>query len=549
MVFVNSIDELSYYHSIPGVPCYCESIIFPNDMILQAPLNWNGSGTYTLEIQLYAPDGVTLLNNDVEPYFRYYFFVNPTTGEHTFTLQLNSFAPEMCTNACYVLHVVIADGGSEIFNKWTEQYCQNDCCDYPRGITAIQGEVVSNNPVSPSPDVPKVSRCGDTYITLRTYNDCYDAQTGKYYGEPSNILSGTAFSYHDLTNFIGIIQQVPREIERTYSFNCRLQRVQSTRLYSMKSMKTAFPAWKMNEIENQLHAQHIFVEDVQYEFNGGSVFDTIRIPGSCENRYNLVTQLNDCNIFQIHGCGTNCTTSVGTNMSFIVVNNGDAFYNDNKQLIGTTPEEVTNYFTNLPNVESVTVLDSMDYDCTFNYGITVEATGFVPNSIYAGGTSPSNRVYSLTDAQLADVCTYIVVPCGQVTIGTITIEDVSCDTVVIGTIEVEDMPSTDIGLYPINGWVDEGDTTASISNGAVSITLDLSNVSYPYSGSPATLPAINEVIGTIDELGRPMVDVSFMFPDFSIVITMSGNIYYTGYPTSADLEASYINVNLSYNNG
>lgn len=549
MIFVDSINDLTYYtNPVPqGMNCYCETIIFPSDMILQAPLDWNGTGNYTIAVEVYSADGLTFLEGATS-YFRYYFFTNPTTGRDTFTLQLNSFSPAMCNNKCYILHVVVGDNGADIFNKWTEVYCQNDCCDYPRGIIFSQDSIEITDTPSITPSAPKVTSCGETFITLRTYNDCYDAQTGKYYGIPATTILGDPFVYHDLTNFQGVIQQVPREIERTYSFNCRLQRVQSTRLYEMKSIKTAFPSWKMNEIENQLHAQNIYVEDIRYEFNGGSVFNRVQIPSSCQYVFNIVTTLNDCNIFQIHGCGTSCPTGTTTNMSFIVPFGANTFYNDSKVLIGDQSALET-YFTNLPNVVSVTVLDSMDYDCTFTYGITVETNGFVPNTIYNDGTGQANRIYSLTDAQLADVCNFIAVPCGQVTIGIITIASVTCDTVTIGTITVEDIPETIIDLTPINNWVDGGNTEATIANGVVRLTLDISNTNYPALSSPFTLPGINDIVALLGVDGRPNVNISLPFDNFAIAITTEGNVIYQGYPTGGDETASTINITITYNNG
>lgn len=552
MIWINDILQLQYYNQAPGIPCYCETILFPSDLYLQSPLWFNGSGSYDMVIQLMSADGVTVLEEDISDYCSIYFFTNPITGKHSFNVRLNSFSPAMCVHKCYVLHVVVGWNGTEYFNAYSERYCQVDCCDYARGISTTQSGLA----ITPDNDTPttttgsKTSECGDVYITLRTYMDCYDAQTGEYYATPDDILMGDAsFTYQKVTNFQGVIQQVPREIERTYSLNCRLQKTQSQRLYELKSIKTAFPAWKMNEIENQLHAQYIYVEDERYEFNGGTAFDRIKIPGDCATYFRLVTTLNDCSIYQIFGCGDNCNTTGSSFAAFVVPESGD-FYNEARTYIGNTAEEVYNYYSNLPNVQDLQIIDPNDYDCEFSFGFVIYYNGFVPNSFYAGGVMQSNRVYGMTESELEDVCTRIEVPCSSAEIGVITTSEQTCDTPSIGTITNESYTEIMVGVYPVNDWVDNGDTGAVLSNGVLRLSIDLSNTNYPYSGSPATLPGINEIIATIDEAGRPAVNINFSTDDYILVVTPEGNIIYQGYPTSATgTESEILIPAIIYNNG
>src|ERR1700754_1398338 len=108
MIWLDNIQDLQYYHPIKDMPCYCEILLFPNDMILQGAFN-PGSGSYTLLLEVMSADGL-MVYADGTANFSYYFAANPLTGQHFFNAQLNSFVPAMCTHVCYIVHAKVTDG-------------------------------------------------------------------------------------------------------------------------------------------------------------------------------------------------------------------------------------------------------------------------------------------------------------------------------------------------------------------------------------------------------------------------------------------------------
>lgn len=141
MIWIDSISELQYYKSNYGLPCYCERIMVPNDILLQAQVYTGivpgqiGSGaTYSVVVQAYSADGLTLLG-DITPSFEWYAFA--VSAAVYVNLMMIKFSPIICAQKCFILKVTISQiAGATliVFSKFTERFCLDNCCVLPSGI-------------------------------------------------------------------------------------------------------------------------------------------------------------------------------------------------------------------------------------------------------------------------------------------------------------------------------------------------------------------------------------------------------------------------------
>lgn len=576
MQWFDSIYDLQYYHQAEGVPCYCEALIRPSDMILQGMVSTVAANSYTLQIDVYSADGITKYET-ATTYFNYFFAATPD-GRKYFNARLKGYSPAMCAHECYVLNVIVKNsGGGQVFNRWTERYCIAECCDEVTGITFEQdgvgaphgfqppwvigtGPVLTGGPLTPTiggPTPPPGNSCGEPYVTITSYFDCNDKFTGDYYGDAGTVYSGTAFKYKKITNLKGLIRRLPREIKREYSLNCKLQRVESTTQYQLIGFD-AFAGWKMRELEDQLHASHIAVNNYtgikgEVQYSGGAPFALLKVGYSCTPYYKLDATLNDCTVNQIFGCGDKCSVSGSAPLGFVVpaAQGMKTYYDENKKLIGTTPDELANYYRTRPGVSNVEVLDSGDYDCDFETAFVVHSTGYVPTYFYVNDTRAGNRIYSQSPESLAELCTQIKPACATPQIGIGYVEDAVCDTAVIGIAIIESYPKETLLLTGYGNWVlDVVDSEATRSQNTVVLNITVSNTEYTYNNADpdATIPLIGaEVIAYVGQPGWPLQMKTFTHADNSsipnggmLMIYPDGKIVFAGEVTTADLTGSII---------
>lgn len=477
MIFLNSISQLQYYNSNDQFPCYCELLAYPSDLTLQStfPTYTNTSG-YTVQVFIYSADGLTQYE-EATSYFSFYVF--PYNGLR-FNLQLNSFSPAMCAYGCWILRVIISNGATNVFDKYTDRYCQAACCDVPRGITAIQENVGHRDNALGTSDVPAVipvGECGQKLIRIRTYFDCYDAFSNEYYQIPGTVYSGSAsFAFQKITNIAGRIVERERAITRDISYNCRLQRSESFTPYLLESIgwskNAIFPTWKKHELENQFHAPHFFIGDFttekEYQFSGGSVVKRIVITGLCSEMYRLETTIQDCSIRQTFGCDDPCAI-IGS-LTFIIPPNysGQGFYDENRQLIGYSIPDLIIWYSGQNGIVSVTDASS---DYTDGYGaILVQSNGYIPTSFYFDAITNTNRVYGAINPTIEPI------PCIQFNAGIITIEDNICEDVTPGIITMSNTPEVTATITGFGDWIeDPTESNIVISSGTARMNLKVHN--------------------------------------------------------------------------
>lgn len=568
MTWIDTINDLQYYHQPAGLPCYCDIIVFPADLMLQGSFS-AGSGSYTLLVEVMKADGTQVYENATS-YFEYYFAVNSFTGQHFFNARLKAFAPSMCSHACYILHAKVMDGSTVVFDKYTERYCQSSCCDLARDINIAQGDILtdgtgdgSTTTATTTPVNPKLTECGDPLIALRTKFDCYDKFTGNYYGTPADTLSGTAsFGYQVVTNMRGRIVRRPREVKREYSFNCRLQRVESTSVYLLEGFEY-FPAWKMQEIEAQLHSTEIYVDGVRYEFNGGTPFEQVH---KCVELFKLKAVLNDCTVWQVFGCGSDCDAEKnfdGAMKMFVIPEGyeGTGFYNESKQLVAAGYDDLLNYFRNLHGITAVNDIDVSSLGCTVYKAFSISGTAYMPTSFFYDKPTNQNKVYGVTLPAPEDICTLFGNPCVKPVVVTddIVITAVICAAPALGDAVIADMETADIPVNGYGGWtVTEPETVVSLYNGQVTMTLYVFNTELPEDPADPGTPLLlaGEVIGIVGGAGRPLLQAvvdssnSNLPADTVLIIDANGMVRYYGTTTTTGNTGSAIELeNIVYDIG
>jgi hypothetical protein len=579
--FDNKFD-LQYYNQPEGVPCYCEALVKPADMMLQGMLPPVPGNTYTMHIDVYSADG-NVKYETATTYFSYFFGSIPD-GRRYFNARLKSWSPAMCTHECYVLNVYVTNAaGGQVFNQWTERYCIANCCDEVTGISFAQSDVTDpyrpspfilgnggpispTKPVSPTgpltPSTPvggPANNCGDAYITVTSWFDCYDKFTGDYYGDPKDVYGGgTAFKYRKITNIRGLVRVLPREIKREYSVNCRLQRVESTTQYQVIGFDV-FAGWKMRELEDQLHASHISVNNYNninraVEYSGGTAFQLLQVGFNCTPFYKLDATLNDCTMSQIFGCGDACSTQGSAPLGMVIpaAQGNMQYYDENKNYLGSTAEELINYYSTRPGVENVEILDAEDYDCDFTAAFIVYGTDYVPTSVYVNGVRPRNRIFGQSVAAMNELCKLVKPACATPFIGTVYMEDNICATPAIGTIYMENYGEETLYLTSLGDWeLIDAESVAKRSQNVVTLKFDVLNEDLTYdSGDPeAELPVVSADVAYVSAGGWPKemkmfthVNIDSIPADGLLTIDTNGRINYTGPVTAANLSGSHIQI-------
>lgn len=543
MIFINDISSLDYYHPIEGVPCYCEKLVYPADLYLQGAMGTvqlPAGISYVVKIQVLSADGLTIYE-DATAYFSWYIAINPVTNRTIINIHLNSFSPAMCAYNCWILYVTVENTVPEsVWFGYTQRYCNSTCCDIPRGVIITQDGVDHRtNEPAPSPTEPAIStttECGWPLIRLRSVYECANQETGKYYGLPDDVLqsSGNLFSFVDLVNIAGKIAQRPREIKREVSYNCRLQRSESFRPFRLESVgwsaQSMFPTWKMNEIEGMFEANHIYVYDYvnierEYLWPGGTLMEKVF---KCWEMFKLGTSLQDCTHRNNFGCGEPCTLLE----SFFAIGEqfeGGAYYNENKQLIATTWNDLLIWIAGQTGVIEVTDL-SGDYP-ELTGAFSVSYTGLIPTFFYADGLYQRNKVFSTPEIIL------LVIGCVKPVIGAITVTDNVCATPTIGTITVTDVPITVADIVGFGIWEDNDDSEVNVGSEICMLHFSLQSEDYPEVTDPYNFTG--EIVGQMEAVAWPAVPQYFDHTNYDVIpdgnavaIDTNGLIRWYGPPTT-----------------
>lgn len=521
MIWIDTIEELDYYTEEP--PCYCELLLQPQDLLLQGNLGV-AMPPFDIQVTALTPDGLTVLG-DVLPFISVYYGTAPN-GTTYFNLRLNTWPQFLCKNPCFVLHVVIPG----YFDKYTKQYCIHDCCVLPDDITV---EVEGQGPFTfPTPPVNNGgTMCLHNIVTIKTVFDCWDEQTGDFYGE------GESFPFYKITNIEATFKRLPREIQRTISQNCRLQKSASTRQYELQSFEQ-FPLWKADELESMFHANHIYINGVEYQMQTDTPFRSLF---KCKEKFALKTAFEDCQHQQVFGCGENCED----HRYYFRIANDAGTYQDEIGRKYATPYELLRVQNGVQDVEDVTADVPFPSYKTF----AVKSRKPVP-AFYAGKRVPANKVYPHKLSATSPDYSKIYSNTGRTpapVVGTITVTDYFTPAPVIGTITVTDEAVIIGQISPHGNWQTDADAPLVVrQNQWAALTLSIRDETRGVP-SGSTAPHLAEPVAVISQDMAPRLERRIAIGDSMLFIQPNGTVYWYGVPTSATPGALFISIsNITY---
>lgn len=567
MIWVSNIKDLQANHSAPGQYCYCDLMLSPKELTLQAPIP-QVTAAATCNIYAYTPDGATQLA-DVTSQFAWYNTIVNNKNEYKWIAECISFtgAMNMC-GVCFILRVVLTQSGVTIWDKYTEQYCIGNCCPEVEQVTYTQ-EGYPGITLKSEGNIPGeyVGFSCDFPITqIKTVFDCYSNFTKYYYGNTDVGIGGTSLTltpYVDYTNLKATFKKAPREIVRDISQNCRTQKVERIQKWILESAEE-FPLWKVEDLENMFSATHVYINGIEYVMDTATPFERIRRAYADEKyeRYKLKVELRECRQFQMMGCGEECVaTAEGdfANYAFVVPASVEVFFDESGNEIAYDVEGLEIYLRGIDQTTDAQIVTLSPPSSTWNI-LTVTGRGYLPTAIYANSFNYENKIPAiLVDGVDPDYGSLIPVePCGTFTIGTITSATETCGTFSIGIITSATMGVSTQNIIQYQDWlVDTADTQMELLEYVVKFDLDVFNSGFPIGEtSPPIVPNLSgEIIAVIPYPCRPRTAQNFghnayssIPEDANIIIDPSGYIIYSGPVTSADETGSTITLtNILYN--
>lgn len=155
MIWIDDINELDYYNptTLP-VPCYCELIMQPDDLYLQAPIGTE-TGSIDVRVETYEADGISLIEV-IDDSFYNFELVTDALGNRYVNIRFIRFTELMCNNPCFIFRVKIHrvirrqlyQTRRLIFDKYTQRYCLHDCCIIPSQVVVQTGNQSGNGEYS-----------------------------------------------------------------------------------------------------------------------------------------------------------------------------------------------------------------------------------------------------------------------------------------------------------------------------------------------------------------------------------------------------------------
>lgn len=311
----------------------------------------------------------------------------------------------------------------------------------------------------------------------------------------------------------------------------------------------------MAEIENQLHANHIWVDDYvnykEYQYAGGTAFKQIH---KCAELFKLETTLQDCTQRQVFGCG-DCANAVSYNgaakMYAIPTSYaGGAFYGEGKQLVANDYTALLDYLRSQNGVTAVS--ESDEFDGYYNV-VSVFAERLLPSFFYYDAPIARNRVYARVVNGIDELVSPVV--CATPIADTLTQEDVECISPVNGTVAIENNEAIEASVRSTGVWTVWPDVSkAFVSKNQVSLTIHSFTDSIVQAPDEDVLVDY-EVIGIVDAAARPSIIAVLTNANNDTIpigvyvsIDNKGLIRFSGSPTSADESGTTVHLeNLVYN--
>lgn len=310
MIWVDSLADIDNNIAIAGIPCYSDPVYNPNDILLQANYGLPLTSAATYQLNIIRADGtsIEILSNG-NPYidvFNGQFTLNTTVFNYT-NMRFNNYTPSMVSAGCFCLELIIFDGSTVFFHKYTQRYTLRSTIVLA-GSATISGattDITLCDPLS-NPDL-----CQIPNVIFESSFDCIDAYTGQYYGTTATMIGNSSgnvpFNYIKRSNIEGFFRSTAHAVKRTISLNCRTQRTEKTDSWTL-SGGVLFPQWKKNEIQDMLLGNHLYINGKEYQSEGGSIFKPLQRLYNCQQFFQLSMEFIGCYEWQVFGCTPVCTT-------------------------------------------------------------------------------------------------------------------------------------------------------------------------------------------------------------------------------------------------
>ena len=313
MIFVDTAADLDFNNNPNGVwGCYSDPLFQPKDILLQVNgVDLSECSMADVHIKVCTVAGVTI--EDATSLFNAFigYFTLYGTTYYYLNLQCGNYSPYMLSNGCFTLRVIVDNpsGGASLFDKFTQKYLIVNDIIVASGVT-ITGSCSATNLASLCISPVLDGTCGKPYVKFNAVFDCIDSFTGDYYGDPMGIIDGIGLFPFDFIRqswIEGRLKKLPRAIKRTISINGRTQRTETTPKYQLQGI-VPFPVWKMEEIENMMLANHLYVDGTEYQSDGGTPFAQFGKPQNSNFIYKLEMDIQDLYEWQVFGCTPVCAS-------------------------------------------------------------------------------------------------------------------------------------------------------------------------------------------------------------------------------------------------
>lgn len=255
-----------------------------------------------------------------------------------------------------------------------------------------------------------VSDCGKPIVKLSSTTDCISGtEGGHFFGEGTIIDNSGAgiVKFEQKTNIHATIFKNPRKIERTISFFCKTQKVITQKSWVVEGLDV-LPLWKIEEIEEILSNEHIFIDDVEVVYEGGDSPFT-RVLKGCDDYFSFKMIASGCKERKMFGCNDHCNDRDG----YINISDGlfkgdekdRRFYNANMGQIAIGYEQFKTWLRNQDGVTNVEEVNNATLKCASYKLLKISGTPKFSTMFYMGDTKPSNKIYLRQVSSIDEVCT------------------------------------------------------------------------------------------------------------------------------------------------
>lgn len=523
MRLVTDIHDLSQYHLCTNEDAYYEPFSSNQDInIFYRPLVEVLSND-ELRLETYSSDGNTFIE-DVTA--KFYWLIATDINNQPYVLIKGK--PGETLPATFVLKIVLENfDGDEKFVLFTEPYESLATGCYQPALK-LEGDYV----------------CNDNFF-------------GHYYGSAKTVVLSNfciegqpcGLRYENTTIVKGRMKRQPTDVKRTVTVDtCRNVSTSIARNYLLEGY-SVYPEWKVDEIEVIFAANKININDQEFLFRGGLIFEADKIACSCG--FLLSAKMEECTVLTEYGCETECKFICG----FYLVPDGEKdqpYFNDKGELIGTTLADLLDHFTDVYGAEAVEDMDITALNCQLIAAIKVSGSSVLPAYIYWGEVKTANRIMlQVQECTFTDFCGTSPLKCETPEVDDFEFTN-GCETPEIDSTEFIDLGSFEGSclLTPFEPWIDLGGSSVTTNSTSLHLVINFQNPSHDSDQadfiSTERIGTIGagcrpEFVRNIDLPYRPGVDTAILDGPWETIgqvgwlqIQTDGSVWFTGYYTSGN---------------